>query len=244
MPEFRVICVDGHKGRNKPEVRPFLVSSPEGITPRDQTMIKNWAMKLQWSEDGIRRWSNTQMYFTEKDAEEQPLVGAMFNALDWRGVPPLWFKEPSCPEEALECARTVGQPIPKYEHIIALDPEASFSYSCEIGQTFPLGERLMAEDENLSIRYADVHGVRVLDAEDRISKDDLLAEKYGKVMSSFCLWGKWKDAELVRSPVWICMFATNKGRVSENLHSAMTMFSFRDAGSKWVKKYFKKKLHK
>lgn len=241
MPDYKVVCVDGSEGRNNPSVRPFLVSVPEEIRVPDQDAIKNWALRLQWSDDGIRRWSNTQMQFTEKDAEESQIVKAMFDAVDWDSVTPSWFEEPKDPQGALEYARIVRQAIPKYEHIIARDSDISFSYSCEIDNPFPAGERLIAQDPPLSIKYADVHGIRLPEAEDRISENDLTAEEYGKVMNSFCLWDSWGERELTRSPVWMYLYSEQKGRLSESLHSAMVMFSFKDANNKWIKKYFKNK---
>lgn len=243
MPNFRVICVDGSKGRNNADVRPFVVAVPESIVSADDSKLKNWALRLQWSEDGVRRWTQTQMHFTEKDAETSPIVKGMFEAVDWESVAPSWFNEPSNAEEALEYARTIGGRVKEYEHLIAQDPNVSFSYSCEIDDPFPPGERLIAQDPPLSIRYADAHGIRFPEAEDKISENEATAEEYGKVMDSFYLWDTWKEEEVTRSPVWAYMYS-RKMKTPESIHHAMVMFSFQDADNKWVKKYFSKKKHR
>lgn len=240
MPDFKVICVDRSEGWHAADVRPFIVSVPDSITNANDSKVRNWALRLQWSEDGIRRWSQTQTYFTEGDAKTQPIIKSMFESVDWNSVSRSWFKEPSNPEEALEYARIVGCRVEEYEHLIAQDSEASFSYSCEIDNPFPAGEQLIAKDPTLSIRYADAHGMRMITAEDKISENDVAAEDYGKIMNSFSLWDTWQEDEVTRSPVWIYMYS-RKIKVPESIHNAMVMFSFRDATNKWVRKYFGKK---
>lgn len=243
MPNFKVICVDRSKGWNNADVRPFVVSVPDSIGNVDDSKVKNWALRLQWSEDGVRRWTQTQTYFTEGDGKSSPIVKSMFESVDWNSVSPSWFKEPSNSEEALDYARTVGCRVKEYEHLIAQDSNASFSYSCEIDDPFPAGEGLIAKDLSLSIRYADAHGIRMMEAEDKISENEAAAEEYGEVMNSFRLWDTWKEEEVTRSPAWVYMYS-RKRKVPESIHNAMVMFSFRDAGNKWVKKYFGKKKNR
>lgn len=250
MREFKVICVDvpirigGLTFSPSNTLKPILISVPDSLLP-EKLDLKTLANLLS-SESGVKDWSAGKIYLTEKDAKENFLIKAMFESAEWQSIKPLTLQTPTNANEALEYFRATKQPIPEYEGIIAQSARESLLYSCENSTPFPAGEVAISENPDFSVRYAEAHGIRFKSAEGKIAEDDTKAEEYGKLMLTFDLWRSWTHDEIARSPVWIYQYAKDYlcGRLPENLHSAMTMFSFSKAGNKWVKKYFKTKKYR
>lgn len=250
MPEYKVICVDmpirgGQQSAPESIIKPLLISTPAGVSATSAT-IKEWATILCSGGYQAREWSSGRVFFTEEDAEKNFLLTAMFNSPNWDSIKPIWFELPRNSGEALEYSKAIKKSVPEYEHLIATNARDSLLYSCQNASPFPAGEAAISECPDFSVKYAEAHGVRLKAAECKIAEDDDKAEEYGKVMSMFDLWGSWTYDEVARSPVWILQYAKEElhGPVSENLHSAMVMFSFSRNGNKWVKKYFRTKKYR
>jgi len=86
---------------------------------------------------------------------------------------------------------------------------------------------------------------RSLDLEPIIAQDDHIAEVYSQSFEKSS-WVNWTDEELVRNPCWLFMYAQQvmKGKLPENLHSAMIMHSFSSPENKYVKRYCRGRRYK
>lgn len=52
-------------------------------------------------------------------------------------------------------------------------------------------------------------------------------------------WSEWTEEEVLENASWILMFSQAEGYVSENMHNAMVMYSYRNPEDEYVKEYFK-----
>lgn len=88
-------------------------------------------------------------------------------------------------------------------------------------------------------------GGRAKSIEHLIAPDDGRAEKYAKLMGRES-WKEWTPEELMRHPCWMFHYAKNvcRGRLPEILNNAMTMKSFEDGDSQWIKRYFSTKKYR
>lgn len=51
-------------------------------------------------------------------------------------------------------------------------------------------------------------------------------------------WEDWSEEEVMAHPRWVCLRIEETGKTTELAHSMMTMESFENPDSKWVKRYF------
>lgn len=86
---------------------------------------------------------------------------------------------------------------------------------------------------------------RAKSIEHLICVDDRKAEKYAKIMGRE-FWNEWTAEEVMRHPCWLFHYAKYvcRGRLPDFLDNAMTMKSFEDGDSEWIKKYFATKKYR
>jgi len=144
------------------------------------------------------------------------LVNADDFSANWDEVPAYTLKEPKNFDELLKFSSMVCKHISMYDNLITSPVEVS---------RFIYGRR----------NYNIFRSNRI---EELASKDDTVAELY--LHSVDCSFEKWSLDEVKRSPVWIYEYCKKNG-FNEELYNAMSMYSFTNADSLYVKKFMNTK---
>lgn len=228
------------KPRNR--VRPMVLKVPEEAAKLDRMRAREFAMFA------IKSWGQSYPFVVcEHDAADSPEIGAMFGAVDWAGVEEVGIEPPTSPHEAYNYVKMVGAPVPELEGVIAASASLAYQYAVDfLGKPFPAGEEAISKDMIKSLNYSSVLGCRIRPAEDEISGDETLAERYGATMRKHMLWGSWGEDELARSPVWMYQYAKDHlgGPLPDGMRNRMYLMSVADPSNKWIKKYFKAKKYR
>jgi hypothetical protein len=127
------------------------------------------------------------------------------------------------------------------EEKISQDENSSIRYAnYALKDRFPAYEKNIIKNREKIIEYCVSIQKRLPEAEPLLAKgamDDIF--KYAKQV----IKGRFELAEpkIITKPKWILSYSDALGmKISEEMHNAMTMFSFQDPNNKVVKEYFKK----
>ncbi len=139
--------------------------------------------------------------------------------VNWENVKSSWLKDPVDFDGLNDYAHVLGVPCPLFEHLIKEPYQA-----CE---------------------YLRFHGMtRYRALEDLISRDEHASLEYLRKMSGNCVgtynFSDWSLEEVCKSPVWI-YHCVKKHGYNEDLYNAMTIFSFSNPDSIWIKKFMNTK---
>lgn len=145
------------------------------------------------------------------------------------------------PKVALQYAMSVVKDRwPEAEQNIATDKEIAIQYALSVVKgRFKEYEKKIVRDAAAVVEYCMAIGERFPEAEPYIVKSSI-----GNIMAyaSTVVKGRFllAEARIAMKPKWIMDYCDKvlRKKPPDELHSAMTMYSFQDPDSKAVKKYF------
>lgn len=125
------------------------------------------------------------------------------------------------------------------EESIAQDESSALDYACKIIKgRFPAYEKIISKDRNQIIHYCILIQKRWPEVEEFIAKGPT---SYSIQYARHIIKGRFEVAEpkIATKPKWILDYARALGqKPSQELHNAMTMYSFQNPNDKIIKQYF------
>jgi len=171
-----------------------------------------------------RKWSSNNVYVLVEDDCDY--------GIDWDGIDPMWLSDPKNWDEFTDYLNLTKCELRDFEHLI-------FDNNAEIVDgSWVLRPEYSLEYYNRIMSYLWRQGKRIRRFEDIISKDDNFSDQYLKNIN--VNWNDWEMDEIKRSPVWIYEYCKKNG-FNEELYNAMSMYSFTNADSIYVKKFMNTK---